>query len=202
MTERAPNQRPAALTIVQAQLEHYHHVARLFGALHAFNAQLDGRFALDDAWPELLRTHLAQSSEAADSLWLLAWLGERPVGLLLMEEHTDAPIFLHRHWGEVVALYVDNDVRGHGVAQALLEHGYRWARGRGLACVQLYVTASNQAARRFYHKEGFADAQMIMRKVLADEQPPAADHPHRSDRIHFSESGQRPLDMHWRDHQD
>lgn len=191
----------AELTILQAGVDEYESVAALFGALHSLNAQLDGRFALADGWRDLLRIHLAQTEHATESFWLLAYLDQVAVGLLLMEEHRDAPIFRHRHWAEVVALYVTEAGRGTGVAQALMAQGYRWSANRGLSCVQLYVTASNQAARQFYRKEGFVETQAIMRKVIevgaAAEQP----HVHREGHLHFSEFGERPLDMHWRDHE-
>ncbi len=56
--------------------------------------------------------------------------------------------------------------------------GGRWPRrcSRGRACVwavsvgqpvvQLYVTANNERALRFYRQEGFQQTQAILRKVL------------------------------------
>lgn len=191
------------LEIRVARNADYEQVAGLFGALHHFNAQLDSRFALAENWRELLRLHLEQNEDEAEDLWLLAYLDGRPVGLLLMEEHRDAPIFQHRYWAEVVALYVDEAGRGAGVARALLVHGYQWALARGLHCIQLYVTASNERARNFYQKEGFVETQAIMRKLLgSDSSDVTVPHTHRQGRLHFSEFGERPLDMHWREHQD
>ena len=41
-----------------------------------------------------------------------------------------------------------------------------WAAELGLPAVQLYVTASNTRAMRFYERQGFSPAQVIMRTLL------------------------------------
>jgi ribosomal protein S18 acetylase RimI-like enzyme len=51
---------------------------------------------------------------------------------------------------------------------ALLGRALGWAAERGLPVVQLYVTASNARALRFYERNGFRPAQAILRAVLSN----------------------------------
>lgn len=172
-------------------------VIRLFGALHRFNTALDSHFALAEGWEKLVQLYLEQSEESDDSTWLLARDGPRTIGFVLVEVHTDSPLYRHRRWAEIVGLYVEETYRGSQVAQLLMERAYAWAHQQRIQMMQLYVTAANQPAQRFYSKQGFSVSQLIMRRALtdADAQPSAADE-HPPQRLHFSESGARPLDMH------
>jgi ribosomal protein S18 acetylase RimI-like enzyme len=141
-------------------------VRQLFGALHRFNATLDARFALGVGWEAVLDEHLAHGRLTRHSLVLLAWQGAEPVGLLMMDGHSDSPLFRHRHWAELLALYVIPEQRGSGLAERLLDAGARWAQERGYERIQLYVTATNLPARRFYARSGFHPVQEIWRLEL------------------------------------
>lgn len=98
-------------------------VHRLFEALHAYNASLDRRFALADEWCHVLDEHLAHTRAAGHGLTLLAWEAAQPIGLLMMDGHTDSPLFKHRRWAELLALYVTPEARGGAVAIGLLTQG-------------------------------------------------------------------------------
>ncbi|GAB4206759.1 MAG: hypothetical protein OHK0022_34210 [Roseiflexaceae bacterium] len=154
-------------------------VQRLFAALHSHNAALDARFALADGWMALLDAHLEQTRASGNGLTLLAWEGDTPVGLLMMGSHTDSPLFHHRHWVELLALYVAPEARGDGLADRLLAEGLAWTVAQGYDRVQLFVTASNLPARRFYQRAGFRCAQEIWRLEL-----PHAPHTHQHDHSH------------------
>lgn len=169
MTEQlvaSPLIRPAALEDEWA-------VRQLFGALHTFNATLDPRFALADGWPAILHEHLHR--RAQHSLTLLAWAGSAPVGLLMMEGQTDSPLFRHRHWAELLALYVDPGWRGGALAERLVAAGTDWARQHGYERIQLYVTRSNVAAQGFYARRGFQPVQEIWRLELGGDLRPLDD---------------------------
>jgi ribosomal protein S18 acetylase RimI-like enzyme len=136
-------------------------IRRLFGELHTFNTSLDARFALADGWERVLADHLIQERETRHGATLLAWDGDDPVGLAMMGTHTDSPLFRHRSWAELSALHVVPAARGRGVADLLLAAGTAWAQERGYTEVRLYVTASNERARRFYDRSGFRPIQEI-----------------------------------------
>jgi ribosomal protein S18 acetylase RimI-like enzyme len=115
--------------------------------------------------------------------------------------HYDAPLYRHRRWAEIVGLYLEPEHRGQGTAAALMQHAYDWAVQHRLRVMQLYVTASNHRAQRFYTREGFTTSQIIMRRILSDdEQEFGAPASHHAGRLHFSEGGTRRLDMHERMH--
>jgi ribosomal protein S18 acetylase RimI-like enzyme len=155
------------LRIVSAQPADCDVVVSLFGALHTYNASLDAHFALSDEWESLLRREFQDTCGQADKLWLLVKDGEKAVGLLIAGIHTDSPLFRHRQWVEVEALYVADSHRCMGLAHALLNRAYAWAEANGLPRVQLYVTATNERAQSVYTEQGFSMTQAIMRKTLS-----------------------------------
>jgi GNAT superfamily N-acetyltransferase len=189
------------ITIIHARPEDADTVIRLWGALHEHNADLDPRFALADNWERLVGEYLRQSEHGDDSAWLLACVDDRTIGFVLVEVHTDSPLYRYRRWPEIVGLYVEPEFRGSNAAHVLMEHAYAWAVLHKLRMMQLYVTAANEQAQRFYRKQGFATSQVIMRRVLTDDDlPEDAAREHLHDRLHFSEGGERPLDMHGHRH--
>ncbi len=154
------------LRIVPSQPEDCDDVVALFGALHSYNASLDVHFALSDEWETLLRHEFQETWQQAGHLWLLVKDGDKSVGLLIGGVHTDSPLFRHRQWVEIEALYIAPTHRHMGLAHRLLNRAYNWAEAQGLARVQLYVTASNERAQSVYSEQGFTITQAIMRKTL------------------------------------
>ena len=150
-----------AATVCQAAPDDEWAVRTLFGALHGFNAGLEPRFALAAGWERLLAEHLAQERATGSGLTLLAWDGADPVGLAMVAGHTDSPLFRHRRWAELTALYVSVALRGAGVADHLLAAARAWALASGYAELRLYVTASNARARHFYAGAGLRPIQEI-----------------------------------------
>ncbi len=178
-------------------------VIRLFGELHHFNASLDPRFELADNWRQLVETYIEQMQQSQDSAWLLARHDHQTIGFVLVEVHIESPLYRHRRWAEIVGLYVVPEYRGSNVAHLLMDHAYDWALQHKLRIMQLYVTSTNERAQSFYRKQGFADSQLIMRRALtdADLQDETLDE-HSHHRLHFSEGGARPIDMHGHTHQE
>ncbi len=154
------------LRYVPAQLADCDAVVALFGALHTYNASLDPHFALSDSWETILREQFRTTYNNPDMLWLLVKDGNQAIGLLIAGVHTDSPLFRHRQWVEVQAVYVADSHRRMGIARRLLNRAYAWAEALNLPRVQLYVTASNIRAQSVYAEEGFATSQAIMRKKL------------------------------------
>lgn len=58
---------------------------------------------------------------------------------------------------ELHRLYVDESVKGHGVAATLMEDVIAWARGKGASALFLSVWEDNIRAQRFYRRFGFQD---------------------------------------------
>lgn len=61
-------------------------------------------------------------------------------------------------WGlELHRLYVDESVKGAGVAAALMDDCIAWARARAGSALYLSVWENNERAQRFYRRFGFED---------------------------------------------
>jgi ribosomal protein S18 acetylase RimI-like enzyme len=86
--------------------------------------------------------------DAADSTVLVAWLGNRAVGHVVLSTHWNG--FAH-----VDELAVDESARRHGVARALLEVARFWSRKRNLPGVMLETQNNNLAACRLYESCGY-----------------------------------------------
>jgi ribosomal protein S18 acetylase RimI-like enzyme len=56
---------------------------------------------------------------------------------------------------ELRRLYVDESVKGAGVADALMQDCVAWARERGAHAIYLSVWENNARAQRFYRRHGF-----------------------------------------------
>jgi ribosomal protein S18 acetylase RimI-like enzyme len=144
-------------------------VKELFCKLHRFNAALDPRFTLSDQWEAHFSTAMHRALCADDAICFIAREvgGGLPCGFALAALHHDADMWRHHEWVEVEALYVEESWRGSGLAEVLLNRACEWAESIGQFVVQLYVTASNARAIRFYRHCGFRVTQEIMRKALA-----------------------------------
>ncbi len=136
-------------------------VATLFGELHRYNASLNERFALAERWEDVLHEHFLRTCHSTSSLWLLAHREREPIGLLVLEQHSDSPLFRHRLSVELVALYVVPLYRRSGLAQRLMAEAKAWTAQHGVSCMQLYVTVQNEHARSFYRRCGWSPAQEV-----------------------------------------
>jgi len=79
-----------------------------------------------------------------------AILGYCMMGVLAMPVDDPRGLELHR-------LYVDESVKGAGVAAALMEDCIAWARGKDAPSLYLSVWENNERAQRFYRRFGFED---------------------------------------------
>ena len=139
----------------------------LFHQLHAFNASLDPQFALSEQWESYFAAVIDEALNGKVLCLLACEIGtDRPCGFALAAVHHDSNMWRVNEWVEVEALYVADAWRGSGLADMLLTRACAWAENIGQSVVQLYVTASNERAIRFYRHEGFGETQTIMRKVL------------------------------------
>jgi GNAT superfamily N-acetyltransferase len=141
-------------------------IERLFLRLHLYNASLDPRFALAEDWAEHFTARIDRALHGEDHLALLARDQGRPAGFLLASLHRDSPLWRHREWAEIEALYVERPWRGTGLAGDLMQRAVDWAEALGMSALQLYVTATNTRAVRFYEQQGLHPAQTIMRTQL------------------------------------
>ncbi len=86
----------------------------------------------------------------ADGHWWSARTGGRSIGLVAAVAGTSTT---DRH---LVSMWVAPDHRGGGAAAALVEAVCAWAADDGAETVSLWVVGTNERARRFYDRLGFA----------------------------------------------
>ena len=119
---------------------------------HYASDSAGGGVPLADEVKRMLPLRLAQRT---DSFSFLAFVGDRPVGLLNAFEgfstFAAAPL-LNIH--DVV---VHQEFRGRGIAGRLLEAAETLARSRGCCKLTLEVLSANHAALSLYQRRGFAN---------------------------------------------
>lgn len=88
-----------------------------------------------------------------DSARLLAWDGDRPVGMMVV-------VATPPDQAKVYAMWVAPEARRHGVATALVRAGLGWARSVAALDVRLRVSDTETGARALYVACGFAPTGM------------------------------------------
>jgi GNAT superfamily N-acetyltransferase len=94
---------------------------------------------------------------------VIAERGGIAVGCLHVLETVD--FFGTRH-AHISVIATTAEAEGSGVARTLMEYAERWAAGRGHSLLTLNVFASNDRARRFYERAGYAPEMMKYSKPL------------------------------------
>ncbi len=98
---------------------------------------------------------------------LVATLNNEIIGLAKAEIETASnfPLFVQRRWMLIGTIIVDEEHRGKGIGQMLLDHLKDWALQNEVFEVELTVYAFNESAKRFYEKNGFT---VIKQKMFTE----------------------------------
>ena len=64
--------------------------------------------------------------------------------------------------GYLEAIIVDESARGKGVANALLENGIEWCKGRGCRQLGSDVELDNEVSQAFHQKSGFREVNRLV----------------------------------------
>jgi GNAT superfamily N-acetyltransferase len=70
--------------------------------------------------------------------------------------------------GFIHDVVTEEDVRGAGVATALMEAAIEWIRSRGVPRVMLWTAAPNERARRLFEHLGFRPTMIEMTRELPE----------------------------------
>ena len=97
-------------------------------------------------------------------LVVVAAAGSEVLGHLVGTYTEASPMWLGVR-AELVSMFVDPRVRGEGIGSRLVEHFRDWARDRGAVRIHVEAYAANEAALRFYRRQGFAP---LSEKLAAD----------------------------------
>ena len=95
----------------------------------------------------------------------IAFRDGAPVGLMGLFRQRSSKM---AHRATIVMVYVSSSLRGTGLADRLLEAISDHARAAGIVQLELFVSAENAAAIRFYQRQGFAEIGRIPGGVLEE----------------------------------
>lgn len=120
-----------------------------------------------DAPAETVRAALRAMLAGPDSAVFLAWHGTEAIGVATVT--TSVGIEYGRS-AELEDLYVLPEVRGRGVASALIEAICAWCREEGATVVVVTVTPESEAEHNlsdYYQRRGFANTgRVILERTL------------------------------------
>lgn len=116
---------------------------------HSYIETLDCPEMSDRRTPEEALASHQQTGEFSPNRWWVFSDGERDVGILLMNLHSDQNVW------EVVYVGVDPQARGLKYGESILRFGLQAARTAGMSGVMLAVDTRNTIARKIYAKLGF-----------------------------------------------
>lgn len=135
-------------------------------ALSMEDGQLHGE-AINHDWA---RDHgaesFAKSIDAATSCILVALVNDQVIGSL--HGYTQqAPLWRPVDIAVIISVFVESESRGSGVGTQLLSAFRTWAEESGAKRMAVSAFATNQAAIRFYQREGFAPFEVTLEKKLS-----------------------------------
>lgn len=93
----------------------------------------------------------------------VAFINEEPVGMMGLSCHRPRKM---AHRATIVSVYLRKSLRGTGIAADLLATVSDYARGLGIAQLELAVNAENTVAVQFYRRHGFVELGRIPGGVL------------------------------------
>ncbi len=139
-------------------------IRRLLDEQNAFHVdQLPGFFQASPTAESRVRSVL----ESPDADYIVAEEDDEIVGLveLHVRETKDLPFLVRKTYAYIQELIVAAGHRGRGIGTRLMDATRAWAREHGAESLRTSVVPTNDRARAFYAKHGFAD---IMISLEAD----------------------------------
>ncbi|MFC3283471.1 GNAT family N-acetyltransferase [Litchfieldella rifensis] len=126
------------------------------------------RSPIDDDVPALVRLSgaLGYPCQASEMRERLAFLGSRPGHVVLVvSDDANQPLgWIHAFesaqltsppFVEIAGLVIDEEARGEGLGQLLVEGVAAWAKERGIGRLRVHSRISRGDAHRFYTRLGF-----------------------------------------------
>ena len=111
--------------------------------------------------------HVLKGIEERGGATFIAKRSGEPVGFIMCTMEEDSGAYVkpsRRRWGYVNDVYVADDARGAGVADALMNAAEVHCRALGATSMKLFVLANNERARAFYERIGWAPYEVFYRK--------------------------------------
>jgi ribosomal protein S18 acetylase RimI-like enzyme len=135
--------------------------------LEALRAEPDAFASSADEWNAFTVSEWLQRMKFPT---FVAFVDNEPVGLMGLIRHDPKKM---RHRAKLVMVYVRNTFRGSGLADALLEHVFDYARQEQIIQIELVVRSDNLPAIRFYSKRRFSKIGAVPDGFLDERQSSA-----------------------------
>jgi ribosomal protein S18 acetylase RimI-like enzyme len=153
------------VTIVQASAERLGEVEPLWRALREHHVKVAADVAPIRTEPESWTRRRAEYERwlGDGSATLFLALGEHPVGYLMLRLGAGPPTWqLGEPLATVETLSILPEARGSGVGKALMDAARAKANACGASTLCVELVHTNEAARRFYEREGFEPFYLSM----------------------------------------
>lgn len=152
------------ITIRRADSKDIESIFDLWVSLAEDQYRMDTRFALSIDAKERWRNDYPHWVKDRTHLLLLAATPAGPVGFIHARRFAPGAMFVEVPEVYVEAVFVQPDYRRLGVAHELLEMVREWSVALGVERIRFNVLARNEAAIRFWQREG-SDSAMIMATI-------------------------------------
>ena len=158
---------PDAITIRRATVEDW-------DAFVAINEEADALHRAHLPWmfqrpsgDRALRQRFDEQLTSTDAALFVAEVrGVVGVACILLRSAPDLEMFVQQRWAVLDYVVVTASMRRLGVGSALVAAAEAWARGHGVAWIELGVYEFNEDARRLYESLGYGRMSTRMRKPL------------------------------------
>lgn len=133
------------------------------------HSEIDERFALADNADHAFQAYLENARKSEDYLVRVADLEGHCVGFTISCILPNSPAYRTRWVGYINDICVTDNLRGHGVGEALVRDAVKWLRTHGAESVEVYVSRVNEGAQRFWRRVGGRDYLDRLTIDLPDE---------------------------------
>lgn len=100
---------------------------------------------------------------------LIAWEGERALGMVIAFADIDQSHYLHerdRQQGHISDLWVEEDARDRGIGAALIAAAEERMRAAGLQAMSVSALTENAGAHRLYRRIGYRETHRLFFRRL------------------------------------
>ncbi|PCJ68447.1 MAG: hypothetical protein COA62_14880 [Rhodobiaceae bacterium] len=144
------------------------HLIEFMAGLQASEREIEADRAAPDEAAVSQLDFVTADVASEDGAIFLAELDGKAVGFIIctMQEVRGSYIKpSRRRYGYINDLFVNEDVRGQGVAEVLMQTAEEHCLARGASHMQLFVLVGNERARAFYDRSGWAPYEIFYRKL-------------------------------------
>lgn len=113
-------------------------------------------------WRQYIRSLFLDDMTRNDRLFLVAKEKNNYIGFIRVEIRNTPELFNNVTTGYISDLYVDENYRGSGLADKLMDECIIWIKGKGIENVRLNVNSENKRAINFYQKIGFKEVNKTL----------------------------------------